>query len=436
MILPTARLGVLLVVFGLTAGLASLAGLPDLVAWSLVGLVVAAVAMDLVWSVRPRQIEVSRRMPERLCVGARNQIPLEVRNTGAAPVSLRVLDEAPWELAPSPQQLRTVVGAGSSVTVEYTVEPRARGDAPFGGANLRWAGPLGLVMRQKRVACEEVGRVYPHYVDYSRYLLEARMKLRREGPQRLRVAQRADEFESLREYVPGDDTRRLDWKATARQRRLMVRNYEEERSKDIMILVDAGRMMAPTANGLSKLDHAINAAIMVASVAAERKDKVGLLVFDSEPRLFIPPAHGKDQIQKMLDGLYNVQVRLVEPDFAAAFTLFRARHRKRCLVVLFTDLIDPESSIQLLSHVSALASRHMPLAITIRDQALENAATRELGGASDVYARAIAEHVVHDRSVALAQLRRHGVHVMDVAPEHVTVEAVSRYLQLRATGSV
>jgi len=349
---------------------------------------------------------------------------------------VRLLDEAPPELAPTPQYCRAVVGADSAATISYTVTPRRRGDVPFGGANLRWSGPLGLVMRQKRVPCDEVGRVFPRYVDYSQYLLEARMKLRREGPQRLRVAQRADEFESLRDYVSGDDTRRLDWKATARQRRLMVRNYEEERSKDIMILVDSGRMMAPTANGLSKLDHAINAAIMVASVAAERKDKVGLLVFDSEPRLFIPPAHGKDQIQKMLDGLYNIQVRLVEPDFASAFALFRARHRKRCLVILFTDLIDPESSIQLLAHVSALASRHLPLAITIRDQALENAATRELAGAGDVYARAVAEQVVHDRAIALAQLRHHGVHVMDVAPEHVTVEAVNRYLELRTTGRV
>ncbi len=304
----------------------------------------------------------------------------------------------------------------------------------LGGHNQRWSGPLGLVLRQKRVAAATVGRVYPRYADYSRYLLEARMHIRREGAQRRRVTQRADEFESLREYVPGDDTRRIDWKATARSRRMIVRNYEEERSKDLMILVDAGRMMAPVAGGLSKLDHAINAAVMVASVAVERKDRVGLLVFAGEPTLFIPPAHGKDQIQRFLDGLYDVHPELVEPDFAAAFSLFKSRHRKRCLTMLFTDLIDADSSSQLLAHVGALAPSHLPLAITIRDQGLEEAATRPLTGVGEVYERAVAEQVLHERAVALAQLRHQGVVVMDAPPQSLTIEAVNQYLTLRSAG--
>jgi uncharacterized protein (DUF58 family) len=433
-VLPTVRLGILVILLGLAGGLTTALGLPVWYVWGLLGFAALAAGLDAVWSVRARDLTVVRHMPERLYVGTANTIGLEVTSQAGSPVIVSVLDEAPLAFEAKPASLRALVTRARPGRGEYRVTPRERGDAPFGDLNLRWTGPFGLAMRQKRVPAAATGKVYPRYADYSRYLLEARVHLRREGAQRRRVAQRADEFESLRDYVPGDDTRRLDWKATARARRLIVRNYEEERSKDLMILVDAGRMMAPTADGLSKLDHAINAALMVASVAAERKDRVGLLVFAGEPILFLPPAHGKDQVQRFLDALYDVQVQLVEPDFAAAFSLFKARHRKRCLTILFTDLSDSDSNSQLLAHVGALAPSHLPLAITIRDQSLEDAATRPLTRTSEFYERAVAEQVLHERAIALASLRKEGVVVMDVPPRLLTVAAVNQYLMLRSHG--
>lgn len=432
--LPTLRLASTVVLAGLAVGLAGAVRAPAAVTAGVLALVLLVAVVDALWTVPPRSLSAERRMPDRLAVGVENPIEVHVRNDSGSPVAIEVLDEAPLALRQSPATCRLAVAAHSTASTGYSVTPPERGDVTFGAINLRWAGPLGLVMRQKRISADATGRVYPRYVDYSRFMLESRIVLRREGPLRRRVAQRADEFESLRDYVPGDDTRRMDWKATARQRRLIVRNYEEERSKDVLLVIDAGRMMAPVAGGLSKLDHAINAALMVASAAAERRDKVGLLAFASEPLAYLPPAPGRRQVQRLLDTLYRVNVELVESDFGAAFGYLKTKHRKRCLVILFTDVIDRDASSQLLSHVSALAPTHLALCITIRDQSLEAAATAPLRGVRDAYARAAAEELLHDRAVALAQLRRRGAVVLDVPPDKLTVAAVNQYLALRTTG--
>jgi len=431
--IPTPRLAVALVIAGLAI---ALVGGSPMVAAACLGGLALAVLCDAAWCARPRDLTARRELPERLSVGATDKVPVIVSSRSRAPVELVVCDEVPLALNATPWRVRVVVPGGGEAVAEYAVTPPARGPYEFPRINLRWFGPLGLVARQKRIDAPAVGRVFPRYVDYSRYVLESRLKLRREGPQRHRIAQRAEEFESLRDYVPGDDTRRIDWKATARRDRVIVRNYEEERSKDVMVLVDAGRMMAPEADGLTKLDRAINAALMLASVAAERKDKVGLLVFADEPLAFVPPASGRDQVKRFLDSLYDVDVRLVEPSFGTAFGYLKARHRKRSLVILLTDLIDPESSSQLLAHVSSLTRQYLPLCITIRDQALENAAVADIAGLDDVYRRAVAEQVLRDRDVALAHLRQRGVVVMDVAPDRLTVEAVNQYLRIRASGRV
>ncbi|MBD3176124.1 MAG: DUF58 domain-containing protein [Armatimonadia bacterium] len=437
--IPTVRLGLAIVLSGLFCGLLVALGFSPWLPWAVVGLLMGAAVLDALWMISGRDLGARREMAPRLGMGAKNPVRIAVSNGSDRPVEVRIRDEVPLKLRPDPEVVSTVVAPGAEAVAEYAVFPRERGAVELGQICLRWRGPLGLVWGQRRFEADEEARtakVYPRYVDYGRFILESRIKLRREGPQRLRIAQRADEFESLRDYVPGDDVRRVDWKATARQRRLITRNYEEERSKDVLILIDAGRMMAPEAHGLTKLDRAINAALMIASVAAERKDKVGLFVFADEPIVFIPPAHGKAQINRFMDALYDVHVKLVEPNFSRAFGYLKSKHRKRGMVIMFTDLIDSEASGQLIGHVSAITRQHLPLFISIRDQSLEEASATDVDRIGDVYRRAVAEQIIHDRDVALAQLRNQGATVMDVAPDRLTIESVNRYILLRRTGQV
>jgi uncharacterized protein (DUF58 family) len=436
LILPTLRLACVAGLAALCLGTLSGLGVSGAGLWILAVLPLLAAILDAAWMPRPRELSATRELPDRLAMGVPNTVRLRVANRATAPVAVLVGDSVPLSLMPDAERVRIVVRGNAEGEGGYTVTPPARGEYRFGSLGVRWFGPLGLVARQMRVPAEVMARVYPRYVDYGRFVLESRIKIRREGPHRRRAAQRAEEFESLREYVPGDDTRRIDWKATARARRLIVRNYEEERSKDVMLLIDAGRAMASQAGGLTKLDQAINAALMVASVGLERKDKVGLLAFGAEPRAFLLPAPGRDQVRLILDALCNLQVELSEPDFGSAFAHLRSKHRKRSFVILFTDLIDREVSSQLLAHVAALAQRHLVLCITIRDQSLENAATAGLDTVDAVYTRAVAEDVLRDRGVAIAELRHRGVVVMDVAPDELTVAATNRYIAMRSSGQV
>ncbi len=400
-------------------------------------LLLCALAYDFAAARACRAITAERQLPPRLYVGEENTVVLRIHNPAPLATQATVVDDYPAEFRAEPEEFRLVLGARELREERYRLVAPSRGDFLFGDIYLRWSGPLGLCLLQKRIAAEERARVYPRFLDFSQFDIEAQRKLQlAAGPEKVRLPLGGTEFESLREYVPGDDTRRIDWKATARRGKLIVRNYEEERSKDIVILLDCGRMMAPEAGGLSKLDHAINASLMLCSAGVSKGDRVGVVVFSDRVKAFLPPQRGKGQVGRMMDVLYGVQVDLVEPDYAAAFGFFKNRLRKRCLAVLFTDLIDTNASSALLRHVAMLYPAHLPLCVTIKDISVERAAQAELQTVADVYRRAVAEQVITDRALALAHLRAAGVVVLDALPEELSVRTVNKYLELKSAGRI
>jgi len=292
------------------------------------GALAAFVIADGLRSVRRRDLAASRALPPRLCTDQPNRVVLRIENRGRRDSGGVAVDDCPIELVADREQIAWRADAGTRVSISYTVTASGRGEFAFGDVHLRWRSPWGLLSWQGKWPCATRVRVYPRYVDFSKYHLEYRSRLLREaGPQRIRTVVRAGEFESLRDYVPGDDTRQIDWKATARHRRLTVRNHEEERSKSVLLVLDAGRMMSPVAGGLSKLDHAINAALMLCSAAVTKGDRVGLMVFDDTVRLYLPPRTGVGQSRRVVDALCDVNPELIEPDYGAAFTYLSQRSR-------------------------------------------------------------------------------------------------------------
>jgi uncharacterized protein (DUF58 family) len=244
------------------------------------------------------------------------------------------------------------------------------------------------------------------------------------------------EFDYLREYSPDDDYRKIDWKATARHQRPMTRQYDLERSQTLMLVLDAGRMMCAEIGAMSKLDYAINAALLLAYVAVERDDAVGLAVFADELETFVPPGKGLRQVGLLADQLYAVQPVLREPNYGEAFAYLRRRTQRRALVVTFTDLIDREASAQLLANVLALAPRHLPLVVTLRDDRLDALARLRPDEARQAYERAVATDLLAQRRLALAALRAGGALVLDAAPRDLTVATVNRYLEIKARAAL
>jgi uncharacterized protein (DUF58 family) len=241
-------------------------------------------------------------------------------------------------------------------------------------------------------------------------------------------------FESLKEWVPGEDTRTIDWKATARRGKVMARQYEDERRQQVLLVIDAGRMLTADIDGRPRLESVVEAALHLAHSAVEHDDNIGLMVFADEVQQFLAPARGQRALRAVLDALATVEGKLVEPNYPAAFAYMAVRNRKRALTVLFTDVIDRTASEALVAQIGTLRPRHLPLAVTLRDPSLERLATVRPGTAESAFERAAAEELLQSREAALAEMRSRGVLVLDVAPGGASAAVVEQYNRLKRRG--
>jgi len=388
----------------------------------------------------PPDVEVTREREDKLSLGVENAVVLKIRSRAARPASLRIRDEIPVGFTADHQEMDLRVEPNDRAELRYHVLPHERGDHSFGDIYVRSRGPYGLVVRQAGIPARQDVRVYPNLLETAKYeLLLRRGRLMHLG---LRPALRlglGTEFESLREYLPDDEYRQIDWKATARRGSLVSRAYQSERSQNIVIALDVGRTMCmgtgPESDGrrMTKLDYAINAALMLAYVAGSSTgDRLGLLTFADRVTGYLPPRKGKGQLFAVLQTLYNLGTTTVESDYGAALRHLAARWRKRSLIVVFTDVLDVESSRGLITHLAALSPTHLCLCVLVRDPATAEAAEAVPQSAGDVYRQAVARQVTHERDQAKAALASHGVVVIDALPTQLSPAVVNKYLQLKS----
>jgi uncharacterized protein (DUF58 family) len=379
------------------------------------------------------RFQVGRRHDDRLSLGADNPIHLTLYNRGRRPALFWLRDEPPDAFQIETRILQGVAGPRQTWQGRYRVRPLRRGDYTFGDLNLRWLGPLGLVVRQARLAAAESVKVYPNLLDVRRYdLLLRRNRLQEIGLRHARQFGEGTEFERLREYLPDDEYRRIDWKATARRHRPVTIEYQTERSQTVMAVLDVGRLMQTPVAHIAKLDYVVNAVLLLAYVATGKGDKVGLMSFADEVNRYLNPRQGRSQFYRMLELLYAVEARPVEPDYGRAFSYLATRQRRRALVVIFTDLSGGLSMQALVSHVAVLARHSLPLVVTISDPDVVTAARQRPTDSLSVYQRVAAAQLLDERQLALDSLRRHGVLTLDVPANQLSIAVINRYLELKA----
>jgi uncharacterized protein (DUF58 family) len=314
----------------------------------------------------------------------------------------------------------------------YHVRPVRRGDYQFGDLNLRWRGPLGLIIRQGRVKASMLVKVYPNLLDVRRYdLLLKRNRLQEMGLRHSRQFGQGTEFERLREYLPDDDFRRIDWNATARRNRPVTVEYQTERSQTVIAILDTGRMMQSPVDDIAKLDYVVNAVLFLGYVASGRGDRVGMMTFADQVTQYLSPQLGRRQFYRMLEHLYAVQSQPVEPDYQKAFVYLSARHRKRALVVIFTDVSGTVGMETLVSQVGQLARHSLPLVVTISDPDVVTAARQIPQDSLSVYQRAAATKMLADRRMALESFHRQGILTLDVPANQLSTAVINRYLELK-----
>jgi uncharacterized protein (DUF58 family) len=399
-----------------------------------------AAALVLDWLLAPtaRHLSLEREVPPAFSVGRSLPITYRWKSTHPRATELLVREAYPDILlaGPAPER-RIALAAKGQGTEVVAVHPVRRGRGSGGRCWIRASGPLGLARVLLRLDLPFTATVFPDLTEAALRALPTRTSRRREAG--LRNVRRLGEgrvFETLKEWVPGDDTRSIDWKATAKRGKTMARQYEDERRQQVLIVIDAGRMLTAEIDGRARLEFAIDAALQLAYSAVEHDDDVGLLVFADGVQHFLPPRRGRRALRAVVEALATVEGRLLEPDYPAAFTFLATRNRKRALTVLFTDVIDRTASDALLAQVGTLRPRHLPLAVALRDPSLERAATAHAATATDAFERAAAEELLTARAEGLADMRGRGVLVLDVAPAQAARAVVDQYDQLKRRGAI
>jgi uncharacterized protein (DUF58 family) len=381
----------------------------------------------------PARVPVERVADPQLSIGVSNRVTLRVTNPFARPLRLLLADSVPVSFDVDRRRSPLTVAPRENGEIAYAARPHHRGTFSFGDIHLRLRGPLDLIERQGRVAATAPANVYPDLHEIRRYEVTLRRGLAYDaGQRRARIPGAGTVFERLREYLPDDDPRSISWTATARRGKPITVEYETERQQRILILLDAGRMMSSTLAGLTKLDHAVNTALMLSYVAIAKGDEVGLLGFADTVRSYALPRRGRKQFLRLTEELRRLEVTTTEPDYRAAFEFLRARTARRALVVLFTDLVDDEASRALVAAVTRLAGNNLVLCCLLADPQLAEVASKVPSSTTELYERVVAEEVQEARARALAILRHRGVHTIDVPAERLTVATIQRYLELKS----
>ena len=380
-------------------------------------------------------VHVVREAPPAFSLGHAAPVTYRWHNAARRQARLRVRELRPEILGGLEIPRAVRVPARDERADVVPVTPLRRGHETAGSFTIDSTGPLGLGLLRTRLALPWEVRVYPVLTTLRRRAAVAQALRRREqGRQPFRRLGEGRLFESLRDFVPGDDPRHVDWKATARRRKMITRQFEAERRQQVLLVLDAGRLLTTDVAGVARMDAVVQAALELAYAAAQHDDNVGIMVFADGVKHFVAPQRGRRGLKQVLDVLADVTPTLVEPDYPGAFRYLAARNRKRALTVVFTDVIDRMASEALVANLASLRPRHLPLAVTLRNPELDAVAVQRPTLAANAWRKAAAEELLRAREEALSHMRRAGVMVLDVAPDRAAESVVDRYLELKRRG--
>jgi uncharacterized protein (DUF58 family) len=396
---------------------------------------VALVAADAALGPGSAALAIARRPLEPLALGRAGGIDYTLRNRARLAVRVAIYEPAVDVLDFASDRVTLRVPARAETHARLPFVPRERGLARFGAFYAWVENDIGLLRRRMRFDADETARVFPDLSAVeSSGTLAKRSTLIETGLRRLRKRGSGSEFESLREYMPGDGFRFVDWKATARRGRMMVAQYDVERSQNVIVALDCGRLMTPRLGKARKLDYALTAALSVARIAQAADDNVGLVAFAGKVLLDIAPRRGAAHVNALAQASYDLQPRFEEPDYETVFTELRRRHAKRSLVILFTDIFDPVTSAAVLAGFGALVPRHVAMCVLMNDAAIENALASEPRTPHDAYRTSVAMTLADERAKSIALLRGRGIIVVDVPASNLTVALMDAYLDVKVRG--
>jgi len=397
------------------------------------GIVLGTVALDALLAWRSNTPTVTRELRQTIPVGVWSKVGVTLENPGPRYIRLRVHDHHPeyFEAEALPADLS--IPARGRATVEYRVRPQQRGDHAFRGVDIEIASPFGFWLYRRFTPMEVIVRVFPNFREVSHYrLLATENRLSQIGVRRRQRRGEGSEFHQLREYRSGDSLRQIDWKASSRYRKLISKEYQDERDQQVIFMLDCGRRMRHQENGRGHLDQALNAMLLLAHVASRQGDSIGFLAFGGTQRWY-PPHKGENQVRQLLHKVYDIEASLIAADYLVAARELMPMQRRRALIVLLTNTRD-EDHDDLLQAVRLLQKKHLVVVADLREALLDETLQEGVNDLDSALRFQAVNEYVACRSRNLEALRHQGSYALDLLPQQLPMALVNQYLAVKATG--
>ena len=380
---------------------------------------------------------LERIVSDKFSNGDENKVEISIQNNYRFPVSLVVIDEVPIQFQKRNFKVRVKVKEGERVTTTYTLRPVERGEYTFHDINAFTRSPLHLVSRRIVQSSTRMVKVLPSYFSLRHYELKAHASnVAEAGSKRMRKLGHSLEFEQIKEYVRGDDIRTIHWKATARKGQLMVNNYIDERSQQVYCLIDKGRVMKMPFEGMTLLDYAINATLILSSVALIKQDRAGIISFADQIGNVLVADRKAGQMNQVLELLYRQQTQFLETDFEKLYAFIRTKITQRSLLVLFTNFETVSSLQRQLPYIRSIARQHLLLVVFFENTELRVLTETQVNNVEDLYIKTIGERFAYEKRLIVKELQQHGITTILTAPQNLTITAVNKYLELKARRAI
>ena len=376
-----------------------------------------------------------RIFPEKLSNGDENSVKIDIKNNYPFRVDLKIIDEIPFQFQKRDFLIKkTILPQGSSF-FEYILIPKERGEYVFGGLNIYAKSPIGLVSRKFVFQKEASLPSYPSFVHLRKYEL---MALQNEfllgGIKKIRKLGHTMEFEQIRDYVQGDDIRSINWKATSKANKLMVNQYQDERSQRIYMLIDKGRTMQMPFKGLSLLDYSINAVMALSHIILKKSDRAGMMTFSQKTENKVQAEQKSGQLKKISEALYNIKTNFYESDFSRLYQDVKTTISQRSLVLLFTNFETLDAVNRQMKYLRGIARNHLLVVIFFKNSELNDLMNKKPENIQEVYDEIIAEKLEFEKKLIIQELRKYGIFTVYTLPENLNIEVINKYLEIKARG--
>ena len=399
-------------------------------------LVFLAVMVDYLLLFREKDgILAQRILPEKLSNGDENPVKVDIKNKYSFKIYTKVIDEIPFQFQKRDFLIEKEIEAGKNTFFQYILEPKERGEYSFGALNIFASSPLGFVSRRFMFQKDAMLPAYPSFIHLRKYEL---MALQNEfllgGIKRIRKLGHTMEFEQIKEYVPGDDVRTINWKATSKTNRLMVNQFQDEKSQRIFMLIDKGRTMKMPFKGLSLLDYSINASMALSHIILKKGDRAGMMTFSKKAENKVAADNKSGQLRKISESLYNIRTDFFESDFNRLYQDIKYSVNQRSLVLLFTNFETLDALNRQMKYLRGIAKNHLLVVVFFKNSELQTLLHKNPESIQEIYDEVIAEKFEFEKKLIIQELRKYGIYSVYTLPENLNVEVINKYLEIKARG--